>query len=118
LSGGMAQRVAIIRALESEPKILFCDEPFSAIDFVTRLSLNTKFKKMSRNLGCTTIFVTHNIEEAIFLADRILVLSRRPCRIVDEFAPQLSRCPEDAVKCRQSPEFPAYFDRIWEKLKP
>ena len=118
LSGGMQQRVAIIRALASEPEMLFCDEPFSAIDFVTRLDLNTKFKKISRNLKCTTLFVTHNIEEAIFLADRILVLNGRPCEIVDEIRPQLSRFSEDAVKCRQSPEFPKYFDQIWEKLKP
>jgi NitT/TauT family transport system ATP-binding protein len=116
LSGGMQQRVAIIRALESEPHVLFCDEPFSAIDFVTRLSLNTQFKRISRELGCTTLFVTHNIEEAIFLGSRIIVLSRRPCVIVDDFEPHLSQFPEDAVKCRQSPEFSGYFARIWERL--
>ena len=118
LSGGMQQRVAIIRALQSEPDILFCDEPFSAIDFVTRLYLNTHFKLRSRTLGCTTIFVTHNIEEAIFLADRILVLNGSPCRIVDEIFPQLSHSQEDAVKCRLTPEFPKYFDKIWAKLEP
>jgi len=118
LSGGMQQRVAIIRALQSEPKMLFCDEPFSSIDFVTRLYLNTEFKKQSDELGCTTVFVTHNIEEAIFLADRIFVLSRRPCTVVDEFAPRLTVHPEDAVKCRQSPEFPVYFERIWKKICP
>jgi NitT/TauT family transport system ATP-binding protein len=117
LSGGMQQRVAIIRALESEPSILFCDEPFSAIDFVTRLKLNTEFKKLCRTIGCTTVFVTHNIEEAIFLGDVILVLSKRPCQIVKEIRnPQLSLFPEDAVKCRQSPEFGAYFDEIWKAL--
>jgi NitT/TauT family transport system ATP-binding protein len=117
LSGGMQQRVAIIRALESSPRLLFCDEPFSAIDFVARLGLNTEFKKMCRLLGCTTLFVTHNIEEAIFLGDRILVMGKRPCKIVDDFAPALSRFPEDAVKCRQSPEFAEYFDRIWAALE-
>lgn len=117
LSGGMQQRVAIIRALQSEPKLLFCDEPFSAIDFVTRLYLNTEFKKISRNLNCTTLFVTHNIEEAIFLADRVIVLNGRPCEIVDDFSPVLTVDQEDAVKCRKSPEFPGYFERIWEKLR-
>lgn len=116
LSGGMQQRVAIVRALESEPQILFCDEPFSAIDFVTRLQLNTEFKKLCRLIGCTTVFVTHNIEEAVFLGDRILVLSKRPCEIVKEIRPQLSRFPEDAVKCRQSPKFDSYFNDIWKAL--
>jgi NitT/TauT family transport system ATP-binding protein len=118
LSGGMQQRVAIIRALQSNPGMLFCDEPFSAIDFVTRLYLNTEFKKISQNIGCTTLFVTHNIEEAIFLADRILVLNGDPCRIVLDREPRLTVHPEDAVKCRQSPEFPILFQEIWGKLKP
>jgi NitT/TauT family transport system ATP-binding protein len=116
LSGGMQQRVAIVRALESEPRILFCDEPFSAIDFVGRLQLNTEFKKMCRLIGCTTVFVTHNIEEAVFLGDVILVLSKRPCEVVKEIRPQLSKFPEDAVKCRQSPEFDEYFNDIWKAL--
>ena len=116
LSGGMQQRVAIVRALESEPRMLFCDEPFSAIDFVTRLQLNTEFKKMCRLIGCTTVFVTHNIEEAVFLGDRVLVLNKRPCEIVKDIRPQLSLFPHDAVKCRQSPEFGAYFSDIWKAL--
>lgn len=118
LSGGMQQRVAIIRALQSEPRLLFCDEPFAAIDFVTRLALNTAFKKIRLEMGCTTVFVTHNIEEAMFLADRLLVLNGRPFKVVMDFRPRLSRFSEDAVKCRQSPEFQGYFDAIWEKLKP
>jgi ABC-type nitrate/sulfonate/bicarbonate transport system ATPase subunit len=112
LSGGEKQRVAIIRALQSNPRILFCDEPFSAIDFVTRLHLNTEFKKISRLLQCTTIFVTHNIEEAIFLGDRIIILSKSPCRKIEEIEPRLGHYAEDAIKCRQSPEFLKLFDRI------
>jgi NitT/TauT family transport system ATP-binding protein len=118
LSGGMQQRVAILRALNSEPDLLYCDEPFSAIDFVTRLYLNKLFKGMCRELKCTTIFITHNIEEAIFLADRIIVLSNRPCRIIDDFVPYLSRHSTDPVKCRESPEFSQYFSRIWRMLEP
>lgn len=117
LSGGMRQRAALIRALASRPKLLFCDEPFSAIDFVTRLRLNTRFKFMCRVQGITTIFVTHNIEEAIFLGDRVLVMSGRPGRVVAEYEPDLSIGSEDAVECRKSPEFSDLFSRIWEDLR-
>lgn len=116
LSGGMAQRAAVVRALESRPHILFCDEPFSAIDFVTRLSLNTRFKYMCRVQGITTVFVTHNIEEAIFLGDEVAVMSGRPSRIVARYEPQLSVGSEDAVKCRKSPEFAELFVQIWKDL--
>jgi NitT/TauT family transport system ATP-binding protein len=116
LSGGMQQRVAIVRALQSQPEMLFCDEPFSAIDFVTRLQLNTEFKTLCRLSTYTTVFVTHNIEEAVFLGDKILVLSKRPCQHVKEIRPQQSLFPHDAVKCRKSPEFEGYFNEIWKAL--
>ncbi|MCH7575219.1 MAG: ATP-binding cassette domain-containing protein [Candidatus Marinimicrobia bacterium] len=116
LSGGMRQKVDIIRAIESRPKILFCDEPFSAIDFVTRLELSTRFKKMCRVHGITTVFVTHNIEEAIFLGDEIVVMSGRPGRIISKYIPALSIGSEDAVKCRESPEFSDLFFKIWKDL--
>lgn len=117
LSGGMAQRVAVVRALESRPHILFCDEPFSAVDFVTRLSLNTKFKYLCSIQGITVVFVTHNIEEAIFLGDEVAVLSGRPSRIVQTYEPHLSIANEDAVECRKSPEFAELFIQIWKDLK-
>lgn len=117
LSGGMRQRISVIRALESSPQLMLCDEPFSAIDFVTRLDLNTRFKRMCRVNAITTIFVTHNIEEAIFLADEIVVMSGRPGRIVASYRPRLSVAPENAVKSRQSPEFSDLFVRIWNDLK-
>ncbi|WP_321471512.1 ATP-binding cassette domain-containing protein [uncultured Paludibaculum sp.] len=116
LSGGMAQRAAVVRALESRPHILFCDEPFSSIDFVTRLSLNTRFKYMCRVQTITTVFVTHNIEEAIFLGDEVAVMSGRPSRIVARYEPHLSIGSEDAVECRKSPEFSDLFVRIWRDL--
>ncbi len=115
LSGGMQQRIAIIRALQSEPKILFCDEPFSAIDFVARLRLSTEFKKRCRLTPQTTVFVTHNIEEAIFLADEIFVLSRRPCKLLRTIKPQIDPSL-DAVAFRQSKKFAEYFNEIWEVL--
>lgn len=117
LSGGMAQRVAVVRALESRPHLLFCDEPFSAIDFVTRLSLNTRFKYMCGVQNITTVFVTHNIEEAIFLGDEVAVMSGRPARIVATYRPKLSVGSEDAVECRKSPEFTELFIQIWRDLK-
>lgn len=117
LSGGMQQRVAIIRALQSAPELLFCDEPFSAVDFVTRLELNTEFKLKSKCMRCTTLFVTHNIEEAIFLADRILVFNGEPCKIVKDIKPQLGDYSDNAVKCRSSPKFSTYFNEIWDLLK-
>ena len=118
LSGGMKQRVNLIRALAIGPKLLFCDEPFSAIDFVNRLKFNTLFKRRCVLSGTTTIFVTHNIEEAIFLGDRIAILSDRPARIVDIKNVFLSIGREDAVKCRKSPEFEKLFTDIWEDLRP
>jgi len=116
LSGGMQQRIAIIRALQSKPQILFCDEPFSAIDFVTRLRLNTDFKKRCRLARQTTVFVTHNIEEAIYLADVIYVLSRRPCRLVKAITPQIDPTL-NAVQFRQSAKFGEHFDEIWNLLQ-
>jgi NitT/TauT family transport system ATP-binding protein len=112
----MSQRVALIRALESKPHILFCDEPFSAIDFVTRLSLTTRFKKMCRVENITTVFVTHNIEEAIFLGDKVVVMSGLPGRIVATYSPTFSTGGEDAVECRRAPEFGELFVKIWKDL--
>jgi ABC-type nitrate/sulfonate/bicarbonate transport system ATPase subunit len=117
LSGGMRQRVSIIRALESEPSILFCDEPFSAIDFVGRLRLNTELKYLCGVSKITAIIVTHNIEEAIFLGDEVVVLSGRPGRVIARHTPKLSIGAEDAVECRRSPEFSDLFHRIWDELR-
>ncbi|HKR06117.1 MAG TPA: ATP-binding cassette domain-containing protein [Bacteroidia bacterium] len=118
LSGGMKQRVDIIRAVESRPLLLFCDEPFSAIDFVTRLDLCAKFKKMCHLGRMTTLFVTHNIEEAIFLGDTVAVMSGRPGRVIsihDTTFPSLDKY--NAVECRESKEFIELFRKIWEDLK-
>jgi len=116
LSGGMKQRTAVIRALASNPALLFCDEPFSAVDFVTRLALITKFKKLCKLSRATVLFVTHNIEEAIFLGDEIVVLGGRPTSIISRHRPSLSIHPEDAVECRRSPEFEPLFRAIWKDL--
>jgi NitT/TauT family transport system ATP-binding protein len=117
LSGGMKQRVNIISALESDPDLLFCDEPFSAIDFVTRLDLNTKFKTLCGIGKRTTIFVTHNIEEAIFLGDVVAVMSGRPGKIINTYYPNLGEYKFDAINCRETAEFHFLFKAIWSDLK-
>lgn len=116
LSGGMRQKVALVRALASRPRILFCDEPFSAIDFVGRLELNTLFKNMCSLERITTILVTHNIEEAIFLGDEIVVLSNRPGRVSGKYKVILSHSAQDAVLVRKDPEFQRLFLEIWRNL--
>jgi NitT/TauT family transport system ATP-binding protein len=117
LSGGMKQRLSIIRALTSAPEILLCDEPFSSIDYLARFELNTQFKNICSENEITCIFVTHNIEEAIFLADSLIVLSSRPCRQIKSYRDELPKNKENALSCRQSQEFEPLFRKIWEDLK-
>lgn len=116
LSGGMMQKVALIAALFGNPALLACDEPFSAVDFVSRLSLLNIFKNKCYLNDITTVFVTHNIEEAIFLGHRVIVLSGRPGQVVDIVPIDQLEHDDDIVKCRQTPEFMALFQRIWTSL--
>jgi NitT/TauT family transport system ATP-binding protein len=117
LSGGMKQKVAIICAFANRPKILIGDEPFSAIDFVSRLELLNKFKSECSVLGLTAVIVTHNIEEAIFLGDRVAVFSRRPGRVKKVYDIDLGKSGHDSVECRKSAEFQRLFHTIWADLK-
>lgn len=85
LSGGMQQRASIVRALVHDPSILMMDEPFAALDALTRESITLEFQRIWMESGKTLVFITHSISEAVFLSDRIIVMSARPGRIVGEF---------------------------------
>jgi NitT/TauT family transport system ATP-binding protein len=112
LSGGMRQRAALIRTLATDPNILLLDEPFSALDYQTRLSVSEDISKIIRAEKKTAILVTHDISEAIALSDRVIVLSKRPAVIKSEFIIDI-----DCENPRQSPKFREYFDKIWKELE-
>lgn len=115
LSGGMRQRAALVRTLALDPELLLLDEPFSALDYQTRLSVADEIWRILKENGKTAILVTHDISEAISLGDRILVLSSRPGQIVYDapldFGP--NRSP---LKVRGLPAFQSYFQQIWKEM--
>jgi NitT/TauT family transport system ATP-binding protein len=104
LSGGMQQRVAIARALAAEPRILLMDEPFSALDALTRLDLQNLLLELWSGQNLSILFVTHDVEEAIYLADRIAVVTHRPARVHELVEVGLPR-PRDPIGTRELPRF-------------
>ncbi len=107
LSGGMQQRVAIARALAEQPRLLLMDEPFGALDEMTREYLQGELTRIAAETGAAVVFVTHSIPEAVFLSDRVVVMSPRPGRITDILTTDLGAVRDDAL--RESPEF---FERV------
>lgn len=117
LSGGMRQRAALIRTLVTNPEILLLDEAFSALDYQTRLSVTDDVYSIIKKENKTTVMVTHDIPEGISMADRVVVLSKRPAVIQSiheiQFEDITDRTP---LLCRKSPKFSSYFDTLWREL--
>ena len=115
LSGGMQQRVSIARALAFEPKLLLMDEPFGALDEITRDGLNLHLHELWRRTGMTAVFVTHSIPEAVFLSTRIVVMSARPGRVVEIIENDLPATRD--LDLRETPAFLAVAHRVREALR-
>lgn len=115
LSGGMRQRVALIRTLATKPDIILLDEPFSALDAQTRLIVSDDVYKIIKKENKTAIMVTHNIQEAITMSNKVIVLSERPATIKKIFDINLtnSTTPINNIKCK---EYNDYYDNIWKEL--
>jgi len=115
LSGGMQQRVSIARALSFEPELLLMDEPFGALDEITRDHLNEQLLRLWERTGKTVVFVTHSIPEAVFLSSRIVVMSPRPGRIIDVIDCNLP--PDRTLDFRESSDFAEIAHRVREGLR-
>jgi NitT/TauT family transport system ATP-binding protein len=116
LSGGMRQRAALIRTLALKPDILLLDEPFSALDYQTRLNVADDMYKIIKEEKKTAILVTHDIAEAISMADRVLVLSKRPASIKKILPIDFSIENRTPFTSRSATEFSSYFNQIWKEL--
>lgn len=116
LSGGMRQRVALIRTLAIKPDLLLLDEPFSALDYQTRLTVSDEIGQIIKKEKKTAVLVTHDISEAISLADRVVVLTNRPANVKNIHEIKLSVGENSSLLARKAPEFSEYFNKIWKEL--
>ncbi|MGO5543711.1 ABC transporter ATP-binding protein [Blautia sp. HCP3S3_H10_1] len=116
LSGGMRQRAALIRTLVLRPELLLLDEPFSALDYQTRLNVSDDIGKILKKQRKPAILVTHDISEAISMADRVLILSRRPATVLKIVPINLDIKDRTPLTSRNDPAFKTYFNLIWKEL--
>ena len=115
LSGGMKQRVALIRTLATNPDLILLDEPFSALDYQTRLALSNDMYEIIKKENKTAILITHDISEAVSVASRVIVLTKRPCKVKNIYEIQLDK-QSNPINNRKDPKFSYYFDKIWRDL--
>ena len=116
LSGGMRKRVALAQSLINEPKILLMDEPFSALDVQTRALMENELLALWAASRASVVFVTHDLEEAIALADRVFVISAGPGTVKANYPVPLSR-PRNVTEIRMQPQFSEIYSEIWNDLK-
>lgn len=114
LSGGMRQRVALIRTLATRPNILLLDEPFSALDYVSRLTVSEDVANIIKNEKKTVVMITHDIAEALSLADRIIVLSKRPAMIKSVY--EITLDGNTPMERRSAKNFARYYEKLWKDL--
>jgi NitT/TauT family transport system ATP-binding protein len=116
LSGGMRQRVALARTLVNEPGVLLLDEPFASLDFQNKLLIENDTAKLVREGGRSLLLITHDIEEAVSLADRVIVLSKRPTRVKAVYDIELGAERTDMMATRDNRDFSKYVRQIWADL--
>jgi len=116
LSGGMRQRVALIRTLALDPEVLLLDEPFSALDYQTRLNVSDEIYEIIKREGKTAIMVTHDISEAVSMSSKIVVLSKRPAVIKKIVNIEFDGEDLTPLKCREHSKFRVYFNDIWKEM--
>ena len=115
LSGGMKQRVALVRTLATKPDIILLDEPLSALDYVTRVSISNDVYDLLKNTGVTTLLITHDIAECISMCDRVAILSQRPCHVKNIFEIKLKTRKKPSEN-RKDELFNYYYNKIWGDL--
>ena len=116
LSGGMRQRAALIRTLVLDPDILLLDEPFSALDYQTRLTVCDDIGQILKEAQKTAVLVTHDLSEAVSMADRVIVLTQRPATVTKVIPVTFELEKDTPMQRRNAPEFKQYFNLIWKEL--
>jgi NitT/TauT family transport system ATP-binding protein len=116
LSGGMRKRVAIAVMLAYEPDILLLDEPFSALDVQTRSLMENDLLALCESLGQTVVLITHDLEEAIVMSDRVVVMSAGPGRVIGDHRIDLAK-PRDVFESKSGPNFAPTYAKLWEDLR-